>query len=143
MDFDLTLKEYGVNSKELASITAMNILSQIGLKVAPRDVVIEDLELFQSKIPEIINDTKFHVTDYQYETKDDDSLESRILKELEYLENYYPHGEVPINTLHKKLMKENDAANNLLIKECEKGLVQKGLIYMPTGECFKRIEYKD
>lgn len=143
MDFDLTLKEYGVNSEELASITARNILSQIGLKVAPHDVVIEDLELFQSKIPEIINDTKFHVTDYQYETKDDNSLESRILKELEYLENYYPHGEVPINTLHKRLMKENNAANNLLIKECEKGLVQKGLIYMPTGECFKRIEYKD
>ena len=40
-------------------------------------------------------------------------------------------------------MKENDAANNLLIEECEKLLVQKGLIYMPTTMSFKRIEYTD
>lgn len=64
MDIDLSLNEYGVDTKELASITAMNILSQIGLKVAPRDVMIENFDLFHSKIPEIIRNTKFTVNGY-------------------------------------------------------------------------------
>ena len=64
MNIDLSLKEYGIDTEKLAGITACNILEQIGLKIAPRDVGIEDLDLFQSKIPEIIHDTRFTVNDY-------------------------------------------------------------------------------
>jgi len=64
MNIDLSLNEYGIDTKELAGITAMNILEQIGLKVFPRDVKIEDFDLFQSKIPEIIKNTRFTVDDY-------------------------------------------------------------------------------
>lgn len=64
MNIDLSLNEYGIDTEELAGITAMNILEQIGLKVFPRDVKIEDFDLFQSKIPEIIKNTRFTVDDY-------------------------------------------------------------------------------
>lgn len=64
MDIDLSLNEYGVDTNELAGITAMHILSQLGLKVFPRDVMIENFDLFQSKIPEIIRNTKFTVNGY-------------------------------------------------------------------------------
>ena len=66
MNIDLSLNEYGVDSRELARITARNILEQIGLGIVPDTVQINDLDLFQSKIPEIIKNTRFTVNDYTF-----------------------------------------------------------------------------
>ena len=75
MNIDLGLNEYSVDTQELARITARNILSQIGLRVITDNVRIENLDLFQSKIPEIIRDTKFTINDY---TLDEPILQTNV-----------------------------------------------------------------
>lgn len=70
MNIDLSLNEYSVDTNELARITARNILKQIGLGIMSDTVQIKDLELFQSKIPEIIQGTRFTVNDYNIPVED-------------------------------------------------------------------------
>lgn len=81
MNIDLSLNEYSVDTDELARITAKNILKQIGLGISPSIVRINDLELFQSKIPEIIQGTRFTVNDYNIPVEDINSQNTEEILE--------------------------------------------------------------